>query len=217
MTLRWIRLASKLPENIRPCSTWDHRISPGSLGIPRKPARMVSWHDLWRRAKLTFGYITEEVTSASVICLPNLLRKSALIFLKSRGSMVAPGRPSILGLFLIMCVRRGSGKPPTGCPRYPWKNSTTDVGKSSSWARLRTSFFDNLLEVIHCAKSPTTLDDGVTCPKLWMSSAKSCQEAYLDNPATLSESIWLRLLHIKKWTCEHTSSFASIYFCLITV
>ena len=66
--------------------------------------------DKWQ----TLGYMTYEVTSTSVICFPNLLLNSALIFLKSNGAMVAPGRPSILGLFLIICVRSGSGKPPTG-------------------------------------------------------------------------------------------------------
>lgn len=69
------------------------------------------------RVSHTLGYITYDETSASVMCLPNLARSSALIFLKLRGSRLAPGRPSILGLFLMMLLRRGSGNPPTGWPR----------------------------------------------------------------------------------------------------
>jgi hypothetical protein len=38
----------------------------------------------------------------------------------------------------------------------------TELGKSRDEARSMTSFLVNLFETIHCAKSPTTLDEGVT-------------------------------------------------------
>ncbi len=135
------------------------RRSPGTPRRPRTPCKNTA-AIVWKI--LTFGYMTYDVTSESVMCLPNLLRSSALTFLNSMGASPAPGLPSILGLLRIILLRRGSGNPPTGCPRYPWKNSTTEDGKSSWSARSMTSCFENPFWTIHCAKSPTTFDDGVT-------------------------------------------------------
>ena len=74
----------------------------------------------------------------------------------------AVGDVSTRSLFRMMCVRSGSGKPPGGVPKKPWKNSTTDTGKSRVDACSSTSRADSLLATMNCAKSPTTLDEGVT-------------------------------------------------------
>lgn len=85
-------------------------------------------------------------------------------------------------------VRNGSGKPPTGCPRYPWKNSTTEDGKSKLSARSRTSALESEFDVIHWAKSPTTLEEGVT-----YNSRQHCCKMHvvahtdLDNVTTLGD------------------------------
>lgn len=95
--------------------TSSRRTSRRSFGTPRRPTPAIN--DVFREIDfnfLTFGYITYDVTSASVTCLPYLARSSALIFLKSKGARLTPGLPSILGLLRMMLVRRGSGKPPTG-------------------------------------------------------------------------------------------------------
>ena len=44
-----------------------------------------------------------------------------------------------------------------------WKYSTTEVGKESSEACSRTCASLRLLVAINCARSPTTLEEGVTC------------------------------------------------------
>lgn len=62
----------------------------------------------------------------------------------------------------LTCDLSGSGYPPYGWPNLPWRNSNTDFGKESSSALATTSSSSNLFDTINCAKSPTTLDDGVT-------------------------------------------------------
>ena len=67
--------------------------------------------------------------------------KSAAARSKSTGSMEAPGLPentlSPFGSFvsLITIDLRGSGNPPFGIPRYPWKYSTTLEGRGGEYKR----------------------------------------------------------------------------------
>lgn len=57
---------------------------------------------------------------------------------------------------------KGSGNPPWGCPNYPYKYSKTDLGKFKVSAYSLTDFKSKLLVTIKLAKSPTTLEEGVT-------------------------------------------------------
>jgi hypothetical protein len=76
--------------------------------------------------------------------------------------MLAPGRPSIVGAPLSTRERSGSGKPPAGWPMAPCMYSTTDEGNESSAARSTTECSSSLFATMNWARSPTTLDEGVT-------------------------------------------------------
>ncbi len=62
-------------------------------------------------------------------------------------------------------VLRGSGNPPRGIPISPAMKSMTELGKDSSPALSSTSCRVSLFCTMNWARSPTTLDDGVTCSK----------------------------------------------------
>ena len=123
----------------------------------------------------TLGYMAELMTSWSLMYFlasagffftPSGLnfwcssRRSAS---RSRGGMDFPGRPSISGLSLTMFLRSSSSNPPSGVPMYPWKYSTTLVGKLRVLAFSTTSSSLRWFCTINCARSPTTLELGVTC------------------------------------------------------
>ena len=57
---------------------------------------------------------------------------------------------------------KGSGNPPWGCPMNPWRNSTTEEGKASSAALSWTDSLVKLFWTMNWARSPTTLELGVT-------------------------------------------------------
>lgn len=67
-------------------------------------------------------------------------------------------------------VLSGSGYPPGGTPRYPWKYSITDTGKDNSSARSSTISLVSLFWTINWAISPTTLEEGVTYKLYHLSS-----------------------------------------------
>ena len=93
---------------------------------------------------------------------------------------------------------------------YPWKYSTTLVGKESVSACSTTEVASRLFATKNCARSPTTLEDGVT---LTMSPRTSFAVAYaalilshsLPNPL---ENAWnLRLVYCPPGiSCTYTSA-----------
>uniref|UniRef100_A0A1A9UHD4 Uncharacterized protein n=1 Tax=Glossina austeni TaxID=7395 RepID=A0A1A9UHD4_GLOAU len=82
--------------------------------------------------------------------------------IRFKGGSFSPGRPSTRGISLRTRERNGSGKPPWGVPIEPCKNSTTDLGKDSSSAFSNTWSAVSLFWTMNWAKSPTTLEEGVT-------------------------------------------------------
>ena len=67
------------------------------------------------------------------------------------GARLAPGLPSTLGRSLTTFDRKGSGKPPAGCPIMPCRNSTTLRAASiSSACQLHNN---TLNESLHTSRS----------------------------------------------------------------
>lgn len=90
-------------------------------------------------------------------------------------------------------VRRGSGKPPTGWPSMPWKNSTTLVGRDSVSACSTRLCSSRLFCTINCARSPTTLLLGVTCVAWCVVCACACALMAAYHRRTLMMSPMARL------------------------
>mmetsp|Transcript_11679 Transcript_11679/g.43285 ORF Transcript_11679/g.43285 Transcript_11679/m.43285 type:complete len:228 (+) Transcript_11679:798-1481(+) len=93
---------------------------------------------------------------------------------------------------------------------YPWKYSTTDVGKDRVSACSTTLFASKLFATRNCAKSPTTFDDGVT---LTMSPSTSLAVAYAalilshSLPSPLENAWNLRLVYCPPGiSCVYTSA-----------
>ncbi|KAH3659409.1 hypothetical protein OGATHE_006293 [Ogataea polymorpha] len=172
-------MAITLMTKVLPCSI-STEISSFSFGGARKNlvgsterSPYFSW--IFLNDSNTFGYMLYEATSHSVMELPNLDWSSSLIFLRSNGSSSNPGlRVSFLLFPARIFVLKGSGNPPYGVPIKPSKKSSTESGKSSSEASLSTSFGESLLETMNWARSPTTLEVGVTLtisPKSMLASS----------------------------------------------
>ena len=100
--------------------------------------------------------------SVSLVESPYLALRAAMDASKSSGGSSAPGRPAKTGSSLTTIACIGCGKPPCGMPIAPWKYSTTLEGKESVSACARTPSSSRPLAAMNCARSPTTLDDGVT-------------------------------------------------------
>mmetsp|Transcript_11496 Transcript_11496/g.48195 ORF Transcript_11496/g.48195 Transcript_11496/m.48195 type:complete len:228 (+) Transcript_11496:1360-2043(+) len=93
---------------------------------------------------------------------------------------------------------------------YPWKYSTTDVGNESVSACSTTDVASRLLATKNCARSPTTLLDGVT---LTMSPSTSFAVAYAvlilshSLPSPLEKAWNLRLVYCPPGiSCVYTSA-----------
>mmetsp|Transcript_14871 Transcript_14871/g.45023 ORF Transcript_14871/g.45023 Transcript_14871/m.45023 type:complete len:283 (-) Transcript_14871:1096-1944(-) len=113
----------------------------------------------WNSSK-TLGYMTADIRSVSESTRSFSRRAS-----KSTGSNSAPGLPENVFGFpadFRTSDRSGSGNPPTGMPRAPWKNSTTEEGNDKEAASLLTSSAVRELVTMNCARSPTVLEEGVT-------------------------------------------------------
>mmetsp|Transcript_1370 Transcript_1370/g.4649 ORF Transcript_1370/g.4649 Transcript_1370/m.4649 type:complete len:288 (+) Transcript_1370:889-1752(+) len=113
-------------------------------------------------------------TSRYVMESPCFSLSSRSSALRSTSFIAAPGRPSTLSLPLSTRLRSGSGKPPSGWPIMPCRNSTTLLGNESVSALSTTSFSSSLFCTMNCARSPTTLLLGVTLtmsPSTWFAAA----------------------------------------------
>mmetsp|Transcript_25339 Transcript_25339/g.59120 ORF Transcript_25339/g.59120 Transcript_25339/m.59120 type:complete len:219 (+) Transcript_25339:357-1013(+) len=165
LALSWPMATSLMP-SVFPGSRSTEISSPRSIGSMN--ARVGSLHTSPYKSvsflycSNTFGYITDDMRSVSPIELPYLPLSSARAASRSSGGSDSPGRPQKTGSSFTTCDCSGCGKPPWGMPMAPWKNSTTEEGKLSVAACSCTAFSSRPLVTMNCAKSPTTLEEGVT-------------------------------------------------------
>mmetsp|Transcript_24429 Transcript_24429/g.60042 ORF Transcript_24429/g.60042 Transcript_24429/m.60042 type:complete len:262 (-) Transcript_24429:1380-2165(-) len=95
-------------------------------------------------------------------------------------------------------VRKGSGKPPAGCPMKPCRYSTTEVGNDRVSAFSTTDVASRLLATRNCARSPTTLEEGVTLtmsPSTWLAVAYAALILSHSLPSPLLNAWNLRLVY----------------------
>mmetsp|Transcript_24533 Transcript_24533/g.62564 ORF Transcript_24533/g.62564 Transcript_24533/m.62564 type:complete len:251 (-) Transcript_24533:366-1118(-) len=171
-TSRMPDLASSLPTawslipRVLPFSSSTEISSPSSMGSMYARVGSLPTSPNASRSALycsyTFGYMTHDMRSVSPTLSPYLALRSASAASRLRGGSSAPGRPAKTGRSLTTCFWSGCGKPPCGTPIAPWKNSTTDDGNESESACARTAASSRLLVTMNCARSPTTLEEGVT-------------------------------------------------------
>mmetsp|Transcript_27434 Transcript_27434/g.89805 ORF Transcript_27434/g.89805 Transcript_27434/m.89805 type:complete len:210 (-) Transcript_27434:2352-2981(-) len=116
----------------------------------------------------------------------------------------------MVSLPLSTLERSGSGKPPCGCPIWPCMYSTTEEGKLSCSACTSTASSSSSFCTINCARSPTTLELGVT---LMMSPSTRFAAAYFSFTcghcsASPSEVAWnCRLVYCPPGiSCWYTSA-----------
>eukprot|EP00906_Rhabdomonas_costata_P002782 RCo004328 len=163
-------MALKATFSILPFCTWICIFSP--IFIPARKAQVgisVRSPNSCLKAmysSITLGYMMYDITSQSLIDFrPYFCFKVAVTLAKSVGGRLSPGRPSrrmeSIRPFSTL-VRIGSGKPPSGCPSSPSKYSTTLLGKDSVSAFSSTAASLSLFCTMNCARSPTTLELGVT-------------------------------------------------------
>mmetsp|Transcript_9281 Transcript_9281/g.30716 ORF Transcript_9281/g.30716 Transcript_9281/m.30716 type:complete len:250 (+) Transcript_9281:485-1234(+) len=157
--------AESLMPSVLPFSSSTSISSPSFIGSMKARVGSLDTSPYCSRSSLycsnTFGYMTYDIRSVSST-LSYLALSLVMVASKSSGGRDSPGRPLKVGRSLTICVRSGSGKPPCGMPMAPWKNSTTDEGKESESACWRTVAASSLLVTMNWARSPTTLEEGVT-------------------------------------------------------
>mmetsp|Transcript_5584 Transcript_5584/g.11376 ORF Transcript_5584/g.11376 Transcript_5584/m.11376 type:complete len:287 (-) Transcript_5584:1444-2304(-) len=105
--------------------------------------------------------MAEASTSRCVMGLLNLSLRVRRMSRRLRSAMDLPGRSVTTGRSFTMSFWMG-GKPPAGWPMLPWKKSTTESGKERVAACARTASVSRSLDTMNCARSPTTLELGVT-------------------------------------------------------
>mmetsp|Transcript_6552 Transcript_6552/g.11308 ORF Transcript_6552/g.11308 Transcript_6552/m.11308 type:complete len:227 (+) Transcript_6552:810-1490(+) len=164
----------------------------------------------------TLGYMDALHTSISLSFVPYFFWSDSLRLSKSSGGMDAPGRPSTVFLPLSTWVRSGSGKPPGGWPRRPWKYSTTEVGKERVAALSSRECCSSSFCTMNCARSPTTFEVGVT---LMMSPRRRLAVAYaflifIHWSARPSDDAWnIRFVICPPGiSCRYTSAFPVFWF-----
>ena len=122
----------------------------------------------------TFGYISHEANSASLIGRGIFACSSARFASRSTGGSTEPGRTASGSAPASTFFCSAGGKPPTGWPMSPRNRDTTDSGNATSTSGSSTSSRLSPLVTIMIAMSPTTFDDGVTLtmsPNISLTSA----------------------------------------------
>uniref|UniRef100_A0A147BG97 Uncharacterized protein n=1 Tax=Ixodes ricinus TaxID=34613 RepID=A0A147BG97_IXORI len=164
------------------CSVLPFSIVTSKWSPTRGPTRKTRVSRRWtgpkvsrkvRNSSHTLGYMAALITSTPLMRGPYCSNSFAFRASRSSGGSVWPGLPSMRTMSFRILLRRGSGNPPYGSPMYPCMNSTTELGKLSSSALSKTSWLVSLFWTMNWARSPTTLDEGVTLmmsPRSWLAS-----------------------------------------------